>query len=579
MAESTSTGLDHPPVEATAHGDRIGPYRLISVLGKGGMGTVYHAEHQVTGRAVALKVISLARPQLSAHLEQLTQEAMAMASLRDPHIVTCYSFGEDGHHLYLALELITGGDTAGLVARQGGRLSETAIRALATSCLMGLDAIHRAKLVHRDIKPSNILLDGHGRAKLADFGLAGFSQAGGAGRANQGTPAFMPPEAVTGVSTPDIRGDLYSLGVTMYYWATGTSPFSDANGFATLQRVITGQAPPLVAVRPDLSPTLLAVIATAMQLEPDRRFPTPTSMLQALKDGRSTTPTMPVTDGPSSPTQPTTPAPRTPWLTTPHLVAVAIIAICAMAVWRVSGRQATNDSLPGRSRDEIRIPGARDVANGYRILWLGDECVRFKEHGSVSYMRSGQIVTLHDEAWLEGAPAQALVQGLAQRDEFSIELALQPANLTQQGPARIVAIGLTARSADVMIGQSGSRLEIRVRTTVTNPDGTRPHLVTDDGTLDGHWHHMVFVRGHGRHTLYIDGHERATIQVMGTLEAWDPAYPICIGNDHRGGFPWSGSLGALVIQSRAWTPDEVAERFRTWQQSDGAFAVGSPTAR
>lgn len=152
MTDTTGTIDVTTPPDASNEPERtIGPYRLISRLGRGGMGVVHHAVHLVTGRAVALKIIDLENRQLKHHLEQVTHEAMAMAALRHPHVVTCYSFGEDGRHLCLALELICGGDTVGLVERSGGRLDEAAIRSLAEQCADGLNAIHRAGLVHRDI--------------------------------------------------------------------------------------------------------------------------------------------------------------------------------------------------------------------------------------------------------------------------------------------------------------------------------------------------------------------------------------------------------------------------------------------
>lgn len=589
MSDTTLSQLvDKPETDPALEHGSIGPYRLLSCLGKGGMGRVYRAEHHVTGRLVALKVVSLEQHQLKAHLEKVTQEAMAMSALRDPHIITCYSFGEDGYHLYLALELISGGDTAGLVARQGGRLSETTIRALATSCLLGLTAIHRAKLVHRDIKPANILLDGDGRAKLADFGLACFSQDLSAGGNIQGTPTFMPPEAINGQAPADIRGDIYSLGVTMYYWATGASPFATGTAFNTLQKVLSGKFTPLQDQRPDLSPALLGVIRTAMQLAPDQRFPDPQSMLRVLK-GEDPLPenvSTATTDTKSALSPPASSSGRELSQASPPRSArwrwqvaacMAVVFLVAGLSWGGSARAAgalTSGALSENAAGATkRGPATVALASGYRLPWLGDAEVTFQEHGAVTYARSGQIVTLPEDAWLEGLPAPSLTYALATGGDFSIELTIHPANLVQEGPARIFSIGLTPRTADLMIGQSGTRLEVRVRTTITNTDGTRPHVVSEDGALDGHWQHVAFVRSQHQHVLYIDGQERARVEVGGTLESWDPAYPLCVGNDHRGGFPWSGSLGTLVVQSCAWTPEEVAVRYRTWQTGDSSASA------
>jgi hypothetical protein len=557
----------------------IGPYRLISRLGQGGVGVVYHAVHQVTGRAVALKVIDLNGHRLGHHLEQVTHEAMAMATLRHPHVVTCYSFGEDGRHLYLALELIPGGDTVRLVERSGGRLDEATIRRLAEQCAAGLAAIHQAGLVHRDIKPSNILLDEEGRAKLADFGLVCYGPAEGSAatamavKAEVGTPAFMPPEAITGESTPDIRGDLYSLGVTMHYWAVGSAPFKGANGFTTMQQVLAGAPPSLSVLRPDLSTELVAVISTAMQRQRERRHQDPQAFLRALRGEPA-----PIPPGPTPPPaiaarasgDPASPVPPRRSLALGWLAVPVAIGVMVVAALRQPGEPAGIPAPPGGSGPGIADgPAASAQGDGYRLAWLGDPLVRFQENGAVSYSRAGQRLHLAGESWLDGTAAEPLTRALAAGGDLSLELAIHPANLTQEGPARIFSIGITPRATDLMIGQSGSRLEVRVRTTATNPDGTRPHLVSDDGVLDGGWQHLVFVRSGHRHLLYVDGALRCAVEVPGDLSAWDAGYPLCLGNDHRGGFSWNGSCERLVLAAHPWSADEVETRYRRWAAEAG----------
>jgi hypothetical protein len=250
-------------------------------------------------------------------------------------------------------------------------------------------------------------------------------------------------------------------------------------------------------------------------------------------------------------------------------MAIAVLAIAALALRPASASGgAGGGAAPAAAVDPGAAaadgPAAAALGDGYRLTWLGDGLVRFHENGGVSYTRSGQRVHLADDGWLDGSAAPALSRLLAASGDLSIELALKPANLTQEGPARIFCIGLTQRAADLMIGQSGSRLEVRVRTAATNPDGTRPHLASEDGLLDGRWQHLVFVRRGSHHRLFVDGVLRAEAEVPGDLAAWDPNYPLCVGNDHRGGFPWSGSIDRLVLGARAWSDAEVAARYRAW---------------
>jgi len=385
----------------------------------------------------------------------------------------------------------------------------------------------------------------------------------------------MPPEAVSGQAIPDIRGDIYSLGVTMYYWATGASPFATGNAYNTLQRVISGQATPLSELRPDLTPGLLGVIRTAMQMAPEQRFQDPQAMLRVLKGDEPVPDDTPTPAEASVPVQPSPAAPpkSVPW--TWLIVAMLAVVVLVAGFSQMGVAKAAGGPPSGAVPDHPGGPAAAALASGYRLPWLGDGIVSFQERGAVTYARSGQVVNLPENAWLDGSPAPALSQAMAMGEDFSVELAIHPANLVQEGPARIFSIGLTPRSGDLMIGQSGSRLEVRVRTTVTNPDGTRPHVVSEDGALNGRWQHVAFVRSQRQHILYINGQERARVEVGGILESWDPAYPICVGNDHRGGFPWSGSLGTLVIQGRAWTPEEVTARYRVWEASEQT----GPTAR
>ncbi len=561
--------LEAEPVLAE---ERIGPYLLLGILGHGGMGTVYRAVHEITNRTIALKVVDFSLAGLGTSLEQMTQEAMAMASLRHPHVVTCYSLGEDRQRLYLALELMSGGDTAGLVRRSGGRLDEAVIRSLATACVRGLAAIHRAGLVHRDIKPSNILLDETGVPKLADFGLAGFTapSPGNPALLPGGTPSFMPPECIDGEALADIRGDIYSLGVTMRFWATGTSPFLDKSPYLTLQRVLEGAAPDLHHARPDLSPELCAMIARAMHRDRAQRYQDPEALLAALEGrGPAVGETVPASPAGVPPQPiPAAAAPASPLRQRGWLIALGLVMVVIVGAAISSGRGHQSVTVEGA--DAFTGPAAAIRGAGYRLPWVGDELLRFTDHGEVSYSQSGQRLHLHEESWLESGSAAPLNDALVSAGALTIEMVLRPSNLTQEGPAQMFGIGVTALSANVSIGQSGSRVEVRLRTSATNPDGTRPHLVSGDGVLTGRWQHLVFVRRGSHHQLFVDGVRCAQAEVSGDLSAWNASYPMCVGNVHRGGFPWSGTMGRIVLAAHAWSDEAIQEAYRTWQQGEVA---------
>jgi len=565
LASSTVTSPPAPPATGV-----IGPYQLRECLGHGGAGAVYRAVHGRSGREVALKVVRIAEEGPARDLEQVAHEAMAMAALRHPHVVTCYSFGEDGRHLYLALELLAGGDTARLVARNGC-LDESTIRTFASQCAQGLAAIHGAGLVHRDIKPSNVLLDGKGHAKLADFGLACLRDTPHAASGDFGTPAYLPPEAVGGEQPADFRGDIYSLGATMFFWAAGASPFAGDNALATLHRILTSPPPDLAALRSDLSPELVEIIATAMARNREQRFPDAPALLAALR-GELPALAAPVATIPVPiPIPASGAAPTRPWQRVRVVAPWAVAAVLAVSVvLSLSG--ANRVAIPAPVAPPNPVAAAPAVAavrsrDGYRLAWLGDPLAHFGEVGAVRYSLAGARLHLADEAWLDGAPVPELAGQLAAAGDFAVELVIAPANLIQEGPARILSLGLTPRTASLMIGQSGSRLEVRVRTTATNPDGTRPHLVSGDGVLGGGRQHVIFVRTGHAHRLFIDGRMVADVDVPGDLQAWDAQHPLSVGNDHRGGFPWAGSIDRIVLRAGAWTGEEVAARYRTWASS------------
>ena len=182
------------------------------------MGVVYRAFQESLRRDVALKghlAPAGRRPRLLRALR--ARGARAAGAVNHPNLVTCFDVGEADGHLYMVLELITGGDAARLSARNGGRLDEPEALRIAIDACRGLAALHRAGIVHRDVKPANIYLGDDGAAKLGDFGLA---RAAGSDHSTStgtpvGTPAYMAPEQVRCDADADGRADIYdALGAT-----------------------------------------------------------------------------------------------------------------------------------------------------------------------------------------------------------------------------------------------------------------------------------------------------------------------------------------------------------------------------
>jgi hypothetical protein len=209
---------------------------------------------------------------------------------------------------------------------------------------------------------------------------------------------------------------------------------------------------------------------------------------------------------------------------------------------------------------ETAVPAWPD---GRRLRWIGDASVTFAEFGAVRYGRAGRHLLL-DDSMLVAENARIWNRALIAADDFTIALALQPWDLEQQGPARILASSLNHSVCNLVLGQSGSRLELRCHTSATNPDGTRPSLSTPTEILSGEWQHVVVRRQQGRHAIFVDGRAVIEREIPGALSSWKEDYPLAIGDEQRGGFPWRGSLDEIVVYTRALDDGEIAELHRAW---------------
>ncbi len=244
-----------------------GDFRVVEPLGEGGMGCVVRARQVSLGREVALKVLSAeAQERSSAQAaERFLREGRSAASVLHPNVVTTFAAGKDEPtgRLFIAMELVTGGDAERLCERRGGRLTEVEALLLIRDCARGLVALEAAGLVHRDIKPENIFIGQDGAAKLGDLGLA--RRAVGDDRLTAtgmvvGTPVYMAPEQAMGNVDLDVRTDVYGLGATLFRLVSGKKPIEGARSIPQLlARIVTEPAPDVREVAPvsDVTATLL----------------------------------------------------------------------------------------------------------------------------------------------------------------------------------------------------------------------------------------------------------------------------------------------------------------------------------
>jgi len=250
--------------------DRIGPYRLLELLGQGAMGRVYRARDEALDRDVALKILAPGRGDHAA-LARFRREAEAASRVRHRHLVTVHAFGEADGVPYLVLDLVRGRSLAEAAA--AGPLEPGEAVRIAGELASALGALHAGGVLHRDLKPANVLLTEDGAAKLSDLGLARLDDAT---RLTQsaavvGTPTYMAPEQLRGAPV-DARADVYALGAILYELLSGQPPVR-ARTVAELLAAKHAAPRPLSVARPGLGVDLERVCRRALAVDPAERYP------------------------------------------------------------------------------------------------------------------------------------------------------------------------------------------------------------------------------------------------------------------------------------------------------------------
>jgi serine/threonine protein kinase len=262
-------------------GQTLGSFRVLSLLGEGGMGRVYLAEHVLIGRRAAIKVLAADIASKEDLVSRFFTEARAVNDIRHPNIVEVTDFGTFGNQPYIVMELLDGETLEQRLLRVGTLDPAATVRVVA-QVAAAVGAGHDHDMVHRDLKPANIFLRDHPDypdfVKVLDFGIAKLvardrnvqhhTEMG----AIIGTPAYMSPEQCLGDTHLDYRSDIYSLGVVLYQMATGRLPFTAETAGRLIMSHVQETPPPPQSINPTISPAISAIIVRAMAKKPEQRF-------------------------------------------------------------------------------------------------------------------------------------------------------------------------------------------------------------------------------------------------------------------------------------------------------------------
>ncbi len=319
-------------------GKVVDTYQITGILGKGGMGVVYRAKDTTLDRDVALKMMDSNLARDEEFLKRFKSEAKALAKLQNPNIVSVFALRETEIGLALVMEFVDGSTLADQI-RLHGPLTLPRAKHIFRQILGALGDAHRNNVIHRDIKPGNVMLTKEDVVKVTDFGLAKIQQASSATMTmgTGGTLYYMSPEQIRGLANVDARGDIYSIGMTLYEAVTGRVPFSNnLTDFDIRQMIVDGKIPPPERFNSDLPKELVQIIVKSIHKDPNKRYQSCEEMwadLEKVEVAAAAQERKPITSEPTPrlPRYKQPPSPRRPLYVT---IGIGLVVLAASFVGR-----------------------------------------------------------------------------------------------------------------------------------------------------------------------------------------------------------------------------------------------------
>jgi hypothetical protein len=407
-----------PPSSRPPRGEGFSPgtvlverYRIVALLGRGGMGEVYRAEDLKLGNVVALKFLPASLQNDAAALAGFHAEVRNARQVSHPNVCRVYDIGEVNGQHFLTMEYIDGEDLASLLRRIGRLPADKALETAHQICA-GLAAAHDCGLLHRDLKPANIMLDGRGRVRITDFGLA-LSNEDATGRSETaGTPAYMAPEQI-GKGEASVRSDIYSLGLVLYELFTGRLPYQATTPVEWRRAHLESSPRTPSSVVKDMDPVVEKAILRCLQKDPAQRpssvrqvaaaFPGGDPLAAALAAGETPSPEMVAASGDTEGLRPVV-----AWAVLAGVI-VSVIAAVLLSAQTMLFRRVPLDKPPEalaeRARDILQSIGYSeppvDTAMGF---YEGKDFLRYIAEHDKSKTRWDNLQTGAFVFWYRGSP-------------------------------------------------------------------------------------------------------------------------------------------------------------------------------
>ncbi|MFN8588729.1 MAG: protein kinase [Candidatus Eisenbacteria bacterium] len=349
----------HEPARYLPGAMIAGRWRVVALLGRGGMGEVYRADDLKLGEPVALKFLPERFERDAMLRERLLGEAKLARQVAHPNVCRVYDVGEVDGRLFLSMEYVDGEDLATLLRRIGRLPNEKALQ-LARQMCAGLQVAHELGIVHRDLKPSNIMIDGRGRARIADFGLAAIAESVGGAEAGAGTPAYMAPEQMEGREVT-VRSDVYALGLVLYELFTGQQAFAGSTAAELLdaKRSRTPSSPSQLA--PGTDPLVERVLLRCLAPDPAARPASAADVARALPGGDPLAAAIAAGETPS-PEMIAEAADEDPQAARKAWTAVAVLVLCIVVTIVLAPAYSLIRRVPIEKPPAVLLDRAREVS-------------------------------------------------------------------------------------------------------------------------------------------------------------------------------------------------------------------------